>query len=71
MKTMIFFTDLKTKSGWTMETFGDVVLALYEYAYFEDVAEEFLIEAIHELLKKRNHFTDIKDLARDLAKNYI
>lgn len=65
------FKNAETKSGWTVKSMGDLILALYEYAYFQTVPEEILEDAIIDSAKEGIEFENVHDLAKHIAAAYV
>lgn len=67
----IALKDRKTKWGWEVKTFDDLVLAVSGYPYFETVATCFIEEAVVSAAHDRSEWNDVREIAQHIAENYI
>jgi hypothetical protein len=60
-----------TPDGGEIRTAQDIVTALLTFPVFQTVADAFIWEALQQATADRKEYDDIKDLAQNIAENYI
>lgn len=57
--------------GWTIQSAEDIITALLTYPAFQTVATGILWEAVAQATEARKVYANIRELAEELAENYI